>query len=73
MSHVSSGGDPLLGGSRCWLLSLEVLEGEEVLRYVSKRLLMLIGIVFIISVGSFYLIHLLPGNITVVSSPAGSA
>ena len=39
---------------------------------------MLIGIVFIISVGSFYLIHLLPGNITTViegpgASPANQA
>ena len=32
------------------------------LRYVIRRLMMLIGIVFIISVGSFYLIHLLPGD-----------
>jgi len=39
---------------------------------------MLIGIVFIISVGSFYLIHLLPGNITTIiegpgASPANQA
>jgi peptide/nickel transport system permease protein len=33
-----------------------------VLRYLTKRLVLLIGIVFVISVGSFYLIHLLPGN-----------
>ena len=32
------------------------------LRYVTRRLMMLIGIVFVISVGSFYLIHLLPGQ-----------
>jgi len=32
------------------------------LRYVAKRMVLLIGIVFVISVGSFYLIHLLPGN-----------
>ena len=32
------------------------------LRYVSRRLIQLLGIVFVISVGSFYLIHLLPGN-----------
>ena len=32
------------------------------LRYLTKRLMMLVGIVFVISVGSFYLIHLLPGN-----------
>jgi peptide/nickel transport system permease protein len=33
-----------------------------VLRYLTKRLMLLIGITFVISVGSFYLIHLLPGN-----------
>jgi peptide/nickel transport system permease protein len=33
-----------------------------VLRYLTKRLMLLVGIVFVISVGSFYLIHLLPGN-----------
>jgi peptide/nickel transport system permease protein len=33
-----------------------------VLRYLTKRVVLLIGIVFVISVGSFYLIHLLPGN-----------
>jgi peptide/nickel transport system permease protein len=33
-----------------------------VLRYLTKRVMLLIGIVFVISVGSFYLIHLLPGN-----------
>lgn len=48
------------------------------LRYVVRRILMLIGIVFIISVGSFYLIHLLPGNIAAViegpgASPANQA
>ena len=32
------------------------------LRYLTKRVVLLIGIVFVISVGSFYLIHLLPGN-----------
>lgn len=32
------------------------------LRYVIRRLVMLIGIIFVISVGSFYLIHLLPGD-----------
>ncbi len=36
------------------------------LRYVSRRLIQLLGIVFVISVGSFYLIHLLPGNPAVV-------
>ena len=34
---------------------------------------MLIGIVFIISVGSFYLIHLLPGNITTVIEGPGAS
>ncbi|MHB1208576.1 MAG: ABC transporter permease [Acidimicrobiales bacterium] len=48
------------------------------IRYVIRRILMLIGIVFIISVGSFYLIHLLPGNITTIiegpgASPANQA
>jgi len=33
-----------------------------VLKYVMRRLVMLIGIIFVISVGSFYLIHLLPGD-----------
>ncbi|MGB8197907.1 MAG: ABC transporter permease [Acidimicrobiales bacterium] len=32
------------------------------LRYLTKRLMLLLGIVFVISVGSFYLIHLLPGD-----------
>ncbi|MGA2293736.1 MAG: ABC transporter permease [Acidimicrobiales bacterium] len=36
------------------------------LQYVVRRLLQLLGIVFVISVGSFYLIHLLPGNPAVV-------
>ncbi len=31
-----------------------------------KRLMLLIGIVFVISVGSYYLIHLLPGDPAVV-------
>ncbi len=31
------------------------------LKYVARRLLLMVGIVFVISVGSFYLIHLLPG------------
>ena len=31
-------------------------------RYLLKRLIMLIGIVFVITVGAFYLIHLLPGD-----------
>jgi peptide/nickel transport system permease protein len=33
-----------------------------VLRYLTKRVVLLVAIVFVISVGSFYLIHLLPGN-----------
>jgi peptide/nickel transport system permease protein len=37
-----------------------------VLEYVVRRLLQLLAIVFVISVGSFYLIHLLPGNPAVV-------
>ena len=36
------------------------------LKYVIRRLLMLIAIVFVISVGSFYLLHLLPGDPTTV-------
>ena len=36
------------------------------LRYVVRRLIQLLGIIFVISVGSFYLIHLLPGNPAVV-------
>ena len=36
------------------------------LRYVIRRLIQLLGIVFVISVGSFYLVHLLPGNPAVV-------
>jgi peptide/nickel transport system permease protein len=49
-----------------------------VLKYVMRRLVMLIGIVFVISIGSFYLIHLLPGDPAVVilgtgASPAAKA
>jgi peptide/nickel transport system permease protein len=33
-----------------------------VLKYVARRLVMMLGIIFVISVGSFYLIHLLPGD-----------
>jgi peptide/nickel transport system permease protein len=33
-----------------------------VLKYVVRRLVMLLGIVVVISIGSFYLIHLLPGD-----------
>ncbi|MGA2968916.1 MAG: ABC transporter permease [Acidimicrobiales bacterium] len=36
------------------------------LRYVLRRLIQLVGIVFVISVGTFYLVHLLPGNPAVV-------
>lgn len=36
------------------------------LRYVVRRLVQLVGIVFVISVGTFYLVHLLPGNPAVV-------
>lgn len=32
------------------------------LKYVGKRLLVMAGIIFVISVGSFYLLHLLPGD-----------
>ncbi|MGH3733611.1 MAG: ABC transporter permease [Acidimicrobiales bacterium] len=31
-------------------------------RYLLRRLIMLIGVVFVITVGAFYLIHLLPGD-----------
>ena len=41
---------------------IAVSPGGKVLRYLMKRLVLLVGIVFVISVGSFYLIHLLPGN-----------
>ncbi len=48
------------------------------LRYVLRRLTLLIGIVWVISVGSFYLIHLLPGDPATVilgtgASPANRA
>ena len=48
------------------------------LKYVVRRLVMLIGIIFVISVGSFYLIHLLPGDPAAVilgtgDSPANRA
>ena len=42
------------------------------LRYVTRRLITLLGIVFIISVGSFYLIHLLPGDPAVVILGTGA-
>jgi len=49
-----------------------------VLRYTLRRLALLVGIVFVISVGSFFLIHLLPGDPAVVilgfgASPAAKA
>lgn len=48
------------------------------LKYMVRRLVMLVGIVFVISVGSFYLIHLLPGDPATVilgtgASPANRA
>lgn len=43
------------------------------LRYVMRRLLMLIGIVFVISFGSFFLVHLLPGNIAAVIEGPGAS
>ena len=48
------------------------------LKYVLRRLVTLVGIVFVISVGSFYLIHLLPGDPATVilgtgASPANRA
>jgi peptide/nickel transport system permease protein len=33
-----------------------------VLKYVARRLVTMVGIVFVISIGSFYLLHLLPGD-----------
>ncbi|HTB08909.1 MAG TPA: ABC transporter permease [Acidimicrobiales bacterium] len=47
-------------------------------RYLLRRLIMLIGVVFVISVGAFYLIHLLPGDPAAVilgtgDSPANRA
>lgn len=48
------------------------------LKYVIRRLVMLVGIIIIISIGSFYLIHLLPGDPAAVilgtgDSPANRA
>jgi len=37
-------------------------EGGKVLRYLLQRLVTLIAILFVVSIGSFYLIHLLPGD-----------
>ncbi|MGC1237897.1 MAG: ABC transporter permease [Acidimicrobiales bacterium] len=47
-------------------------------RYLVRRLIMLIGVVFVITVGAFYLIHLLPGDPAAVilgtgDSPANKA
>src|SRR5580698_7354791 len=47
-------------------------------RYLLRRLIMLIGVVFVITVGAFYLIHLLPGDPAAVilgtgDSPANKA
>src|ERR1700677_432413 len=38
------------------------LWGETLARYLVRRLIMLIGVVFVITVGAFYLIHLLPAD-----------
>ena len=42
-------------------------------RYLVRRLIMLIGIVFVITVGAFYLIHLLPGDPAVVILGTGDS
>ena len=42
-------------------------------RYLVRRLVMLIVIVFIITVGAFYLIHLLPGDPAVVILGTGAS
>src|ERR1700691_4404821 len=54
------------------------LWGETLARYLVRRLIMLIGVVFVITVGAFYLIHLLPGDPAAVilgtgDSPANKA
>ncbi len=54
------------------------LQGGMLSRYLLRRLIMLIGVVFVISVGAFYLIHLLPGDPAAVilgtgDSPANRA
>ena len=41
-------------------------------RYVIRRLLLLLGIIFVISIGTFYLIHLLPGDPAVVILGTGA-
>ncbi|MDE3008483.1 MAG: ABC transporter permease [Acidobacteriota bacterium] len=42
-------------------------------RYLIRRVVMLVGIVFVISVGAFYLIHLLPGDPAVVILGTGDS
>ena len=44
-------------------------------RYVAKRLVLLLVIIFVVSVGTFYMVHLLPGNpaITILGPNATSA
>lgn len=42
-------------------------------RYLTRRLVMLVGIVLVISVGAFYLIHLLPGDPAVVILGTGDS
>ncbi len=42
-------------------------------RYLLRRLTMLVGIVFVISIGAFYLIHLLPGDPAVVILGTGDS
>lgn len=37
-------------------------KGVAVIKYVARRLVLMVGIIFVISVGAFYLIHLLPGD-----------
>ncbi|HEY5104773.1 MAG TPA: ABC transporter permease [Acidimicrobiales bacterium] len=47
--------------------------GGTLARYLVRRLIMLIGIVFVITVGAFYLIHLLPGDPAVVILGTGDS
>ena len=54
-----------------WLLFTQVERGA-VLNYIVKRLVALVLIVFAISIGSFYLIHLLPGDIATVILGTGN-
>jgi peptide/nickel transport system permease protein len=65
-------------GTSTWVMSLKGLWGETLARYLVRRLIMLIGVVFVITVGAFYLIHLLPGDPAAVilgtgDSPANKA